>query len=151
MNSWNTWNVNQYSTNNVGTAFNVTSFDIVTRGTKSFLYVWGFLQLVHSAPPASVSIGLFVSYSTGGGAGLYICNYDPVLVNSATIYTPFHLSGMLDLSTKTASGAFQPGKRSIGVDLKNNTAGTVTSAPTGGFATYLNVNSLEVPYVGGTS
>ncbi len=150
LSTWNTWNTNQYSSSNVGTTFNLTYSDVRTRGTKSFLYLFGFVSLIHSGAPASVDLGLFVSYGTGGGTGIYVGNYDGTLVPSATLYTPYHLSGMLDLSQLYSGGYFRPGQHSIGLDIKNNTAGTVTSQPTSGFSTFLNVNSLEVPFVGGS-
>jgi hypothetical protein len=135
-----------FSTTDTSNYLYAFSGTIITKGTvRSALIVDANISLIHSAPPASVDILMFLDFGVATGSGYYIIRKDARYIPSATLYTDYSLHNAIDLGAFTMT----PGRHTIGVVVHLNTAGTLTMQDSSGATNGLvnNITTMEVGFV----
>jgi len=134
-----------YSSTNVGSYIYLFSGNIVTVGYGfTALQVLAQAQLRHSGAPASVDFLFFMDYGNGTGTGVYGPYSLSETIPSATRYKTLTLSRTFPLDTVGASQA--PGLHTIGLVVRNNTAGTLDMGAAGASGTMNFIDTMEVSW-----
>lgn len=147
---WTTLNnvnagTNNYSSTDVGSYIYLFSGTIITVGfTFTALQVLGQVQLRHSGAPASVDVLLFIDYGRATGSGVYMAYSEAELISSTTLWTTCTISRTARLDI--AGTGLLPGAHTVGMVVRNNTAGTLEMKAASATNAMNYIDTMEVSW-----